>query len=358
MNILITAPSLNATKNVSGISSIVNTIIENNKKHNYFHYLLGKPDKSFNKLTRLIRLFVQLMKFPFFVSYNNIELVHQNLPLDQKGVLRETIINIWCRLLNVPVLLHVHGGLFITEGTKNKLFLKLVQSLFVHSKQVIVLSDLEIEILKSKFNYKFAKVLSNSIDTSIYTNFKYKKKSNILTILYLGRIEKNKGIYEMIEAFKMLHKELNFRFVLCGTGPLKDYCTNACEVILGKNFEYKGIVSGENKIDIIKEANIFILPSYFEGVPMALLETMAAGVVPIVTNVGSMKQVIEHGVNGLLVEKQNSQDLFEKLKYIFLNQEIYESMSKKAKTTITEKYDISNYIIDLNKIYASINLNE
>jgi len=356
MNILITAPSLITTKNVSGVATVVNSIIQHNKNHVYFHYLLGRPDKVSTKSIWLMQLLKQILFFPFFIKRKRIDLVHQNLPFDPKGLVRESVINFWCWVLNVPVVLHIHGGKFITQGTDNIFFLKLAQSLFVHSKQVIVLSELEKELLNDKFDFQSTKVLSNSINTIIFQNPDLKAHTEKPTVLFLGRIEENKGIYEIIEAFKMLVKGSNFRFVLCGDGPLKDYCIETFGTILGGDFEYKGVISGQNKIDTIKEADFFILPSYFEGLPMALLETMAAGVVPIVTNVGSMKQVVEHGMNGLLVEKKNSKDLYEKLKTIFTNQALCHQLSENAKNTVSEHYDIKNYIDQLNDIYTGINI--
>lgn len=351
MNILITAPSLNPAQNVSGVSTVVQTIIQYNIEHTYYHYLLGRPDKNLNRFMWLFQLVKQLVLFPFILKKNKIDLVHQNLPLDPKGVLREFIINLWCRLLSISVVLHVHGGLFITQGTSNKLFIKLSQSLFNNSQQVIVLSELERKLLKEKFNYAYAKVLSNSIDTSTFKINSVRQLSKNPILLYLGRIEKNKGIVELVEALKLLKNDSIFRFILCGAGPLTEYCKIECDKFLGENFEFKGVVYGEEKINIIKESNIFLLPSYFEGLPMALLETMAAGVVPIVTNVGSMKYIVENGINGLLVEKYNPQDLYEKMKSIISNHELYNLLSINARKNILENFDISNYIIRLNDIY-------
>ena len=353
MNILITAPSLNPALNVNGISTVVQTIIQNNEKHTYFHYLLGRPDKKQNKLLWLLQLIKQLVLFPVALKKNKIELVHQNLPFDMKGVLREYPINIWSRFFRVSVLLHIHGGLFMTQGTTSKFFQKLSRSLFQHANQVIVLSELEQNVLHEKFGYSKAVVLSNSIDTAIYKSDQIKRWKDKPTLLYLGRIEKNKGIYELVAALKLLKNEFDFRFELCGAGPMKDYCVETCHKMLGIDFEYIGVVSGEEKIHIIKRSHLFLLPSYFEGLPMALLETMAAGVVPIVTNVGSMQHIIKHGINGLLVEKQNPQDLYEKLKLIISDRELYDYLAANATKTIKENFDIKNYIIQLNELYKA-----
>lgn len=353
MNILITAPSLDSTKNVSGIATVVNTIVQHNKDYQYFHYLLGRPDKGVSKYLWFIQLVKQLVLFPLALRKNKVELVHQNLPFDSKGIMRESVINFWCNLMGVPVVLHVHGGQFMSEGTKNVFFRKLSITLFQKSRSVIVLSDIERNLLKENFNYSDTIVLPNSVDVSIYGSKSIREMQAIPRLLYLGRIEENKGVNELIVALNRLKCDLDFNFVLCGTGTLLQHCVGECNKILGSNFEYKGVVSGDEKNAIIRDADLFILPSYFEGLPMALLETMAAGVVPIVTNVGSMRAIIKHGVNGLHVEKQNSNDLYEKLKYILSNPNQYQKMSNNAQNTIKAGYDIEKYIMKLNEIYLN-----
>lgn len=353
MNILITSPSLNPNVNVSGVSTVVSNIIKYNKKYHFYHFLLGRPDNSNSILISIGRLILQLFLFPKILSRKKIQLVHQNLPLDPKGVVREYIINLWCRLFGIPVILHVHGGKFITNGTRNLLFKKLAQSLFFNSKYVIVLSQSEKEVLNEKFGFSNSIVLCNSVDTSAFCSQNKIISNSDPILLYLGRIEKNKGIIELVEALKLLKSDFNFKFVLCGTGPLVGYCIKECNENLGNNFEYKGVIFGEDKIKTIKNSDVFILPSYFEGLPMSLLETMAAGVVPIVTDVGSMKYIIKHNYNGLHTKKQDPQDIYEKLKSLLNDPTLYKTLSQNAKKTIIEHYNIENYLIQLNKIYKN-----
>jgi len=354
MKILITAPSLNATQNISGVSTVVNTIIKHNKANQYFHYLLGRPDKELSKLIWLGQFLQQILLFPFVLKQNKIDLVHQNLPFDPKGVLREFFINLWCRLLHAPVVLHVHGGVFLMNGTTNIIFKKLAQSLFKHSKQVLILSELEKEALQKHYQYSEAIVLYNSIDTSYYANKQNELAKTKPTLLFLGRIHESKGVDDLIEALRLLKQKMDFRFLLCGIGPLKDHFISECNDILVSDFEYHGIVSGDEKLNIIKEANFFLLPSrYGEGLPMAMLETMAAGVVPVVTDDASMKFVVQHEINGIRVNKNDPKDLFEKLDYIINQPELYKLLSENARKTIAEKYDIKKYVIKLNKIYQS-----
>ena len=351
MNILITAPSLNPTFNVNGISTVVQTIIQNNKNHTYLHYLLGRPDNKQNKLKWFVELIKQLVLFPISLKRNRIELVHQNLPFDPKGVLREFIINLWCRLFNIPVVLHVHGGIFLMNGTPNKFYYNLSKILLNNCEVVVVLSNIEKDSLLKNYKYSSAKVLNNSIDSSSYFNRKGIKNDKP-TFLFLGRIHESKGVEDIISAFKILRKEIDFRFILCGKGPLKEMFVTECHEILGSDFEYLGIVSGDEKLNTINKSDYFLLPSrYGEGLPMALLETMASGLVPVVTDDASMKYVVKHKINGIQINKNDPQDLYEKLKLIISDKVLYNTLSTNAVKTIKDHFDIKNYIVQLNEIY-------
>lgn len=351
MKILITAPSLNPDKNVSGVSTVANTIIKFNKHHNYFHYLLGRPDEKQAKINRLFQLLKQILLFPIVVRKQKIDLVHQNLPFDPKGLIRESIINFWCWVLNVPVFLHIHGGVFLMNGTSNRFYLYLSRRIFKRSK-VVVLSELEKEALAMKYGYAESHVLMNSVDVSQFDSIKKEGETVKPTILFLGRIHESKGVHDIIDAFRILKKEINFRFILCGDGPLRELFVKECSAILEADFEYRGVVSGVEKLNVIAASDYFLLPSrYGEGLPMALLESMAAGLVPVVTDDASMKFVVKHNENGIRVAKRDHLDLYEKLKDIFSNQALYYQLSKNAKRTVSENYDIKNYIVQLNEIY-------
>lgn len=354
MKILITAPSLESSRNVSGISSIVKTIIETNSDHTYFHYLLGRPDKV-NYIIYLCVLIHKLLSFPLVLRREKIDLVHQNLPFDQRGVMRESIINFWCYILKIPVVLHIHGGELLMKKSQNRVWRYLSSVLFNRSQKVIVLSELEKEALEEFHGYYGALVLPNSISVKDYV-FTDRSISEIdPTFLYLGRIHEKKGIIEIFEAMESLSKaNIRFKFLLCGEGPLKDDYITRCKDVLGTHFEYLGVVSGKSKIEALHKADFFLLPSYFEGLPMALLEAMASGLVPVVTEVGSMKLLIKHKKNGVFVKKADSEDLTFILKELLNDHKLVEKISQNAVFTVREGFDISIYKEKLNLIYREI----
>ena len=99
---------------------------------------------------------------------------------------------------------------------------------------------------------------------------------------------------------------------------------------------------------------LFILPTFFEGLPMSLLECMSYGVVPITTNVGSINEVVEDKVNGIFIKVKDSDSIYEKITYIQNNRNLIENLSIKAKETIFQKFSPIKYIENLNFIYKQL----
>ena len=117
------------------------------------------------------------------------------------------------------------------------MFQKIVKSLFRFAKEVVVLSELEQRILKDKFRFTNSIVLSNSIDVDKYRCIMNRSSLVSPILLFLGRVEKNKGILEIIASLKLLKGNFDFRFILCGNGNLLDFCKEECEKFLGPGNE-------------------------------------------------------------------------------------------------------------------------
>ncbi|MDD4822770.1 MAG: glycosyltransferase family 4 protein [Bacteroidales bacterium] len=353
MRILITAPSLDVSNNVSGISMVANTILSNaDKDHLYYHYLLGRPDHAPGWYWPLL-LIKQLIGYPFFLRSNQIDCVHQNLPFNAKGILREYIINlisVWC---GRPVLLHIHGGEGLVNGISSRFLNRLVNKMFRRSSQVLVLSALEQKVIQKSYPTVHVSFLSNAIDTDYY--LRKEPRSNVLPgILFLGRIENNKGLNEIIQAIREVYKQHRFTFSLCGEGPERERMVNECREIMGTDFQYEGVVCGEKKLQIMHRSSIFVLPSYYEGLPMSLLECMASGLVPVVTEVGSMKEVVKSGENGLHVKTHDAKDLAEKLGFLISHPEVLDSMAENAVYSVRKNFGIKDYMKRLGAIYDSL----
>ena len=123
---------------------------------------------------------------------------------------------------------------------------------------------------------------------------------------------------------------------------------------LGKNFHYSGIVSGEKKAAYLRSLDVFVMPSYFEGLPMSLLECMSYGIVPVVTPVGSIPNVVGDGQNGLLLKKKDIGSIVNAITTLHNDRELVRKLGKNAKKTIFDNFSVESYIERLNKIYDTL----
>jgi glycosyltransferase involved in cell wall biosynthesis len=157
-------------------------------------------------------------------------------------------------------------------------------------------------------------------------------------IVSVGRLTKSKGLSFLIQAFSELIKHVDATLVLVGDGPEK---MHLLKLIKEKKIEKRVIILGARKDveRILKLADVFVLPSIYEGFPISLLEAMAAKKPIVATRVGAIPDVIENEVNGLLVEPKDVQGLCEKLLLLLkFNPKLGNDISKRAYLKVKERY--------------------
>lgn len=356
MNVLITSPSLDITKNVSGISSVVNNIVENSNC-TFYHLKVGKEDNRNRNIIWIVeQLILPIRTFYYLIIYK-IDLFHINSPLSHLAIVRDFILLVTGKLCNKLILLHIHGGLYLIKSPKNKFLKKVLIFYFSKADQIIVLSEYEKRMISEHYMISENRI---SVLENCVTHIKYLKKindTNIVRIIFLGRIESDKGIYDILTGLKLLKNRRNdFEFYLYGEGSEKDKIIDEFSATMKNKFFYGGIVSGIEKDNAFYNANIFLLPSESEGLPIALLEAMSYGNIALVTDVGSVGTVIQHGYNGFFVKKNNPKDLFQKLDMIIdlIKDNKTSHISQNAVNTIEKQYNCIQYKKKLGNIYLNI----
>jgi glycosyltransferase involved in cell wall biosynthesis len=353
MKIIITSPSLNINQNVSGISSVTQFIIRYNSTNEYLHFELGRKDNEIRNLKWFFRtLRVYLKWFYLMVTLKDI-LVHFNLALTKASIIRDFPLIFMARHLGKRMIIHIHGGDLFTPKTKYRntnLFLSLI---FSGKNPVIVLGHHEKKVIQEKFNYKNIFVLPNCIGLKEASEFERLYTNNdILNLLFLGRITEDKGIEYIFLALKSLKKRgIKFKFIMAGKGPGEKIFIPKFNDLLGSDFEFKGVVAGIHKIELLKKCNVFLLPSFYEGLPMALLESMSFSLVPIITNVGSIKYVISDGVNGIFVKSHSSEEIVYAIEKLSKDKVYMQKLGNNSRQFIFDKFNPNEYIAKLNEIY-------
>lgn len=351
MKILITAPSLDENENVSGISTVVRHIVERGKDE-FVHFQAGRRDDAAGKF-RWIK--AQIFLAPRFfqkIKSEKIRLIHINTALNPLSIFRDYALVKTARLAKSRIVLHLHGGEFLAREFTSGWLKTLAEKMLRGANAVVVLSELERRIVERRWKNLNVKVLENAVALDeVLERKKEAAEENLKTILFLGRLHESKGLPEIVEACRVLRDE-NFRVRCFGAGEMRDFFTAEMSRILGENFYYGGVASGAEKWKQFAQSDIFLLPSrYGEGLPMAMLEAMAAGCVVVAADVASIRAVVRSGENGFLVEPYNAAQVAERLKFLLSDKADWKLLRENARRTIEEKFAIDDYMKKLERIY-------
>ncbi len=357
MLFIITSPSLDPTQNVSGVSSVVNFIIDNNKRHRYIHFELGKKDNERGGIFRIFAIIKAYKRWKMALADHPEAIIHYSFPLSAMSILRDFFFMRHAYKKGREMVVHIHGGNYMTAKTIPAVLNGMLRKVFSWNVPFIVLSEKERETVKKRFGAKNVHILPNTVDLNEAMRFERpgKMKNEPLVLGYIGRIEPNKGMTELMEACRQLLKNgVPYQLLIAGkeqkTGeflPLFEQLPEGC-------FRYVGVVSGKKKSDFLKMVDVFMLPSYFEGLPISLLECMSFGAVPVVTPVGSIPEVVEKGVNGLFIKVRDSLSIVDAVQSLNNDRKLLCKLSKNARETIFTQFSPENYVEKLNWIYENI----
>lgn len=376
-DIIITSPSLNPKENVSGISSVTKFIIDNNPKAQYLHFELGKKDKEKGGWHRIGGVLGRYRDWKKMLAEHPDAIIHYNFPLSKPSILRDPWFIGYAIRHHRKMVVHVHGGLFLTAPEIPFYLERIMRLVFGQELPFIVLSDMEKDILVERFGAKEVYSLPNCVDlkdAEVYAKENEEaslsednlRDSDIdsshhqaliqpLRVGYLGRIEPNKGMTELLIACQRLKKEgFPFHLVIAGKEQTEGEYLPQFDQWLGDSFEYVGLVSGQTKCDFLRSLDAFVLPTYFEGLPMSLLESMSYGKTPIVTPVGSIPQVVRDGVNGIFVKDHDVDSIVDAIKRLSDYRALLRKLGEEARMTIFSQFSPKKYIEKLNDIYLRL----
>lgn len=165
--------------------------------------------------------------------------------------------------------------------------------------------------------------------------------NNKIKILFLGSLNRSKGVFELIDAFSQLISLFPYlELVIAGEGKDSDEALiYVKEKGLNKNVFFTGWIEGERKLYVLSDSDIFCLPSHVEGLPNSMIEAMAVGLPVIITPVGSVPDVITDGENGLLTPLYDSVSLAHRIELLVVDQALRMALGRAAHETARTKFN-------------------
>jgi glycosyltransferase involved in cell wall biosynthesis len=263
------------------------------------------------------------------------------------------------KLLKNKVVLHIHGSDFDDFYSNSpSMIKKYIYYIMKNTNKVISLSeywhDFFINVIG--INKNNVVIIRNGVMSSKY---RQKKEDcsldrNVEVLFIGGKDSKRKGAYEVVKAIPIvLSSYSNVTFTFIGTGQIEEIKKMCEDLDIDKNVKLMGQVSEEQKIESLSCSDIYLLPSYAEGLPISVLEAMAASLPIISTPVGGIPEVIEEGINGYLIEPGDYESLANKILLLVENEDLRARISSNNSQKIKSMYDISVVVERLRNTYCN-----
>ena len=171
--------------------------------------------------------------------------------------------------------------------------------------------------------------------------------------LYFGRLSREKGVLNLINAFSKLDKGLLY---IAGEGPEEDTIK---EIIkdnkLEKRVKLLGFLNKEQMTEATRKCKFVVVPSiWYENCPYSVLETLAIGKPIIGSNMGGIPELVNDNENGFIYQYYDIDELSNKMKELFEDRKLVEKFSKKSKQLAQEKYSREKYYENIMAIYKKV----
>lgn len=296
-----------------------------------------------------------LATFLWKLSSQKIDVVHIHIS-DGGSIFRKAICCIVAFIFNKPVLMHTHGAEFhVTYAKLPQRVQQALSKVFQRCQGFIVLSQSwqNYYVLNLGLNPKQVIILPNP--SELPTEVPDRKNRTQISLVFCGRVGQRKGTFDLIKAFANLpdHQRKCTRLILAGDGEIEKAQQLAASLNLADQVTFLGWINSEKRDEILSQADVFILPSYNEGLPLAILEAMGWSLPVIVTPVGGIPELVISNQNGLLVTPGNIQQLSEAMELLIENETLRLSLGSIARKNV-EPLDIRNCSVRLADIYHSL----
>ncbi len=285
------------------------------------------------------------------------DLVHASLTLSPLDFRLPEI----CEDLKIPLVATFHppfdSKLRNLSSSTQFLTYQLYAPFLAQYDKVIVFSQLQRHLLvKLGVPRSRLVIIPNGVDVDKYSPGESPIKSQFKAkrlFVYLGRIAPEKNVESLLKAWRNCEMGHECQLLIVGDGPLKP----SLQMNYGKEYgiNWLGFIADETtRINILRAADVFILPSLVEGLSLSLLEAMSCGAACLATDAGADGEVLEGGAGAILGTQGVTTQLKTLLPLFRDHPEITELLGKKARERVLERYTFHENINRLEKLYTNL----
>ncbi len=327
-------------------------------KSNIYKFGLRDISSNWDRVTfnRIFSLLLLFGKSIFVLSKTKPDIIHSHSA--DLGF----IISIWAKLKGIPVINTCHGVTFPFKFlSKAKRYAELFFLRWGFFSKIITVDANSVDSFREYRlkNYEYAHMLG--VDQDEFAKIKERifvsQKHRYIKLIFVGRIDPLKKLDCIIKAAGQLKEFLGyFEVWIIGDGPCKeDLIKLSRELNVDKNIKFfKAITNKERLIKMYCLADIFVLPSIWEGFPLVILEAWAAGLAVIATEVGGITAVCKNGENALLIPPNDTGALVNSILTLNKDVNLRDKISNNGQKIVKEKYGWDIIAAKLDDVYRRV----
>jgi glycosyltransferase involved in cell wall biosynthesis len=356
--VLILGPHRSA---VSGVSTHLNLLMDSQLAEEFGleHFQIGSEGRDENAAGKFLRLLLSPFLLAATIVFRHVSIVHINTSLNPRAYWRDLVYLFVSKLFGAKVVYQVHGGALPRKFfEKSRVLTDFLRRTLKVPDIVVVLAQVELAAYREFVPEQNVVVIPNGIDCRPYAAVPTvcSTPDQPLRLVFIGRVAREKGLYETLQGLRLAHElGVDARLVIAGGGPEEPRLRRYAQALgVMPRVCFVGPVFGSDKVKLLGGADVMLLPSYGEGLPYALLESMAAGIPVIATPVGAIPDVVSDGIHGFLVPQRDGKSIAESLAILAGDRERLSWMSRACRRRIRAAFSIERVAQELSLQYAQL----
>lgn len=316
------------------------------------------PARDEGLISKLIRIITSPVALATQILHSWPAVVHINSALDLKAFWRDVMYLLVSKLLRRKVVFQLHGGSLSTLCA-GRWMRRLVRAAFSVPDALVILTTAEKRDFAELGITDRLTIISNGVDVSQYRGPTERVHSGrVRHLAYMGRLVREKGIFEALDATAILRTERRFSDIelrIAGSGPAREKIEKYIDDHgLGDCVKLVGSIFGRDKVDFLREADVFVFPSYQEGLPYAILESMAAGTPIIASRVGGIPDIVIDRIHGILIDPKDPGEIVRAMHALARSEDALRAMSRNCVELASKKLGLERLAAQFEELYEKV----
>lgn len=269
-------------------------------------------------------------------------------------ILRAGSLALVARLRGARVVVHAHGGQIRTwlRGPLRRLLVRLALR---PADVVVAVSEGERQALSRALGPARVRLIRNGVDVNTFDPGDARTSGRPI-ILYVGLLTPRKGVIDLVRASdELAARGVEHELRLVGGTPDEGVeAEREVRAAAGSEVRFLGAQPHDRMAECYREADVFCLPSWWEAMPLSILEAMASGLPVVATQVGDIPHVVAHGETGLLVPPQDPDALADALEVLLSDPGRREEMAKNGRLLAEERFGLDRMLDQLDELYREL----